>query len=433
MVLEEYHTQTLRCNRCSLCKWIPQPKIASWRFAAACPSIQKYNFHAYSGGGRVIAACALLEGKIDYTDELVKIVYTCSMCGACDVSCKMNYGGILEPLEILHELRVKCVENEKIPPRLKTLLEDVRKHENPYREPREKREEWAKGMNIKNISEEPADVLYYVGCTSAFRVPELAKATATLLEKAGVDYGILGRNELCCASTAYKIGDERLMEEHAKRNIETFNSLDVKRVVTSCSGCYHMFKSYYPFIGEMNFEVLHITEYIEQLMNQGRIKFSNGIPMKVTYHDPCHLGRLAEPHTPWKGVEKKVLGQLIITDPPREVRFGVRGVFDPPRNILKSIPGIEFKEMERIREYSWCCGSGGGVKAAYPELASFAAGERIEEAKSTGAEALVTACPFCRINLRDAITERNEKIKLYDVVELTLQAMGGETVQKGGD
>jgi len=108
-------------------------------------------------------------------------------------------------------------------------------------------------------------------------------------------------------------------------------------------------------------------------------------------------------------------------------------VFDPPRNILKSIPGIEFKEMERIREYSWCCGSGGGVKAAYPELASFAAGERIEEAKSTGAEALVTACPFCRINLRDAITERNEKIKLYDVVELTLQAMGGETVQKGGD
>lgn len=431
MTLEKYHTQTLRCNRCSLCKWIPQPKIASWRFATVCPSIQKYNFHAYSGGGRVIMACALMEDKIDYTDELIKIVYACSMCGACDVSCKMYYGGNLEPLEIMHELRVKCVEKGKIPLRHKTLLEDVRKYDNPYKEEKEKRGEWAKGMDLKDISQEKAEVLYYVGCTSAYRLPELAKATATILKKAGVDFGILGENEVCCASTAYKIGDEGLMEEYAKKNIELFNSLGVKEVVTSCSGCYHMFKSYYPLIGDMNFDVLHMTEYIERLMKEGRIKLSREIPMKVTYHDPCHLGRLAEPQVPWDGVEKKVMGQLIIMDPPKEVRFGVKGVYDPPRNILNSIPGLEFVEMERIREYSWCCGSGGGVKAAFPELASFAAAERIEEANATEAEALVTACPFCEINLGDAIKEGKEKIKLYDIVELVLEAMGEEK-GKGG-
>lgn len=431
MVLDEYHTQTLRCNRCSLCKWVPLPRIASWRFAGICPSIEKYNFHAYSGGGRVIIACALLEGKTDYTDELIKIIYACSMCGACDVSCKMNHAGLLEPYETLHELRVKCVENGKIPPRHQTLLEDVRKYENPYKEPKEKRDEWAKGMDLKDISQETADVLYYVGCTSAFRLPNLAKATATILKKSDVDFGILGQNEVCCASTAYKIGDEGLMEEYAMRNIETFNGLGVKEVVTSCSGCYHMFKVYYPKLGDMNFEVMHITEYIERLMKQGRIKFSKNIPIKVTYHDPCHLGRLAEPLVPWNGVEKRILGRLIITDPPKEIRFGVKGVYDPPRKILKSIPKLEFAEMERIREYSWCCGSGGGVKAAFPELALFAATERIEEAKSTEAEALVTACPFCEINLGDAITEGKEKIKLYDIVELVLEAMGGEK-NKGG-
>ncbi|MFB0562175.1 MAG: (Fe-S)-binding protein [Candidatus Lokiarchaeia archaeon] len=431
MSLEKYHTQALRCNRCSLCKWIPQPKIASWRFATVCPSIQKYNFHAYSGGGRVIVSCALLEDKIDYTDELIKIVYACSMCGACDVSCKMYYGGNLEPLEIMHELRAKCVEKGKIPPRHQTLLRDVRKYDNPYKEEKEKRGEWAKGMDLKDISQEKAEVLYYVGCTSAYRLPDLAKATATILKKAGEDFGILRENELCCASTAYKIGDEGLMEEYAKKNIETFNSLGVKEVVTSCSGCYHMFHSYYPLVGDMNFDVLHITEYIERLMKEGKIKFSKEVPMKVTYHDPCHLGRLAEPQVPWDGVEKKVMGQLIITDPPKEVRFGVKGVFDSPRSILKSIPGLEFVEMERIREYSWCCGSGGGVKAAFPELASFAAAERIEEANATEAEALVTACPFCEINLGDAITEGKEKIKLYDIVELVLEAIGEEGV-KGG-
>ncbi|MBS7267480.1 MAG: (Fe-S)-binding protein [Candidatus Freyarchaeota archaeon] len=431
MSLEKYHVQTLRCNRCSLCKWVPQPKIASWRFAAACPSIQKYNFHAYSGGGRIIIACALLENKIDYTDELARIVYTCSMCGACDVSCKMNYGGNLEPLEIMHALRVKCVEKGRIPPRHKTLLEDIREYDNPYKEPRKKREEWAEGMSIKDLSHEKAEVLYYVGCTSAYRLPGLARTTATILQNAGVDFGILGKEELCCASTAYKIGDEALMEEYAKDNIEKFNSLGVKQVVTSCSGCYHMFKSYYPPIGKMNFDVLHITEYIERLMKEGKIKLSKRVPIKATYHDPCHLGRLAEPHVPWNGVEKKVMGQLIITDPPKEVRFGVKGVYDPPRNILRSIPGLEFVEMERIREYSWCCGSGGGVKAAFPELASFAAAERIEEANATGAEALVTACPFCEINLGDAIREGKVKIKLYDIVELVLEAMRGEGVEGG--
>lgn len=422
--LEEYREQVLRCSRCSICKWVPLPQIKSWRFAQICPSIQKHNFHAYSGGGKVIIAGALAEGKIDWTDELIKILYSCSLCGACDVSCKMNMGGMLEPFEIMHELRIKCVEEGKLIPRHKELLEDTRKHDNPYRGPKEERDAWTKGLDLKNLPEEKAEVLYYVGCTTAYKLPGIAKATATILKKAGVDFGILGRDEKCCTSPGYLIGDSKLFEECARENIKTFNDLGVKKVVMSCAGCYHMFKVYYPRVADMKFEVLHSAEFIERLMEGGKIKLTRGIPTKATYHDPCHLGRLAEPFEPWRrDIEKKVFGQMIITEPKREVRFGVKGAYDQPRKILKSIPGLQFVEMERIREYSYCCMAGGGVKSGFPDLALFGATERLEEAKATGAEAIVSCCPFCERNLGEAVEEKGERIKLYDLTELVSESM----------
>ena len=140
--------------------------------------------------------------------------------------------------------------------------------------------------------------------------------------------------------------------------------------------------------------------------------------MSVTYHDPCHLGRLGEPFIPWKGVEKKVFNQMYIYDPPKPWRKGTYGVYEPPRDVIKSIPGVNFVEMERIKEYSWCCGAGGGVKEAYPDFAIWTANERLEEAKATGAEAIVTACPWCKNNFNDAIEEGAEKLKVMDILEL---------------
>jgi Fe-S oxidoreductase len=168
---------------------------------------------------------------------------------------------------------------------------------------------------------------------------------------------------------------------------------------------------------------VHIAEYVARLLKEGRIKLHKKIPMKVTYHDPCHLGRLGEPYIHWKGVEKKVMGQLIVHDPPKEYRRGTFGIYQPPRDVLTSIPGLRLVEMNRIKEYTWCCGAGGGVKDAFPDFALFTARERIKEAKSTGAEAMVTACPWCQRNFRDAVEQYGDSLKIYDIMELVQEAL----------
>jgi Fe-S oxidoreductase len=148
------------------------------------------------------------------------------------------------------------------------------------------------------------------------------------------------------------------------------------------------------------------------------------VPLVVTYHDPCHLGRLGEPWVHWQGKETKVMGQMIIHDPPKKFRRGAGGIYEPPRDILKSIPGLNFVEMYRIKEYAWCCGAGGGVIDAYPEFAAWTGNERLKEANAVGAEAIVSACGWCKRNFTDATKEYGEKIKIYDIIELLQMAVG---------
>ena len=382
------------------------------------------NFHAYSAGGRLIAALALLEGRIEYTDKLVEIVYQCQMDGACDVSCKVTRD--LEPLEAMLELRAKCVEDGQLLPAHMVMVESLRSDDNVLSQPKAERGKWAAGLDVKDIAREKADVLYFAGCRHSFDqdLRQTARGVVTLLERAGVDVGISGREETCCGGRAYETGYLGEFIKYAEHNIETWNGAGVSTVVTSCSDCYGTFRFHYPKIGKaMNFEVLHITEYLDLLIKGGKIKPIKKVPLQVTYHDPCHLGRLSEPYLPWVGVERKVLGQIVIKDPPKEFRRGTNGIYEPPRAVLKSIPGIELVEMERIKEYAWCCGAGGGVKEAYPDFALWTAKERIEEAKATGAEALVTACPWCERNFRDALGQNMDKMKLYDIVELLLEAL----------
>jgi Fe-S oxidoreductase len=382
------------------------------------------NFHAYSAGGRMIAALALLDGRIDYTDKLVEIVYQCQMDGACDVSCKVNRD--MDPLEVMLELRAKCVEEGQVLPAHMVMIESLRSDDNVLGEPKAERGKWAEGLDVKDITKEKAEVLYFAGCRYSFDrdLQKTARDAISLLKTAGVDVGISGKEEACCGGRAFEIGYRGELIKYAEHNMETWNAAGVRTVVTPCSDCYGAFKFHYPRIGkEMNFEVLHITEYLDRLIKEGGLKPIKKVPLKVTYHDPCHLGRLSEPYIPWEGVERKVLGQVIIKDPPREYRRGTSGIYEPPRDILRSIPGIELLEMERIKEYAWCCGAGGGVKEAYPEFALCTADERIEEAKATGAEALVTACPWCERNFRDALERSGAKIKLYDIVELLLEAI----------
>ncbi len=431
MGLSDYQGFMERCVRCSFCKWVPQFQIRSYRFAPGCPSIQYGNFHAYSGGGKVLTALSLVTGRInDYSDEMLKTVHACSMCGACDISCKLNHGGNVEPLETIRELRTKLVEDGQSDIAHMALIDGLKKEDNMFGEPKSDRSKWAEGLTVKDILEEKADVYLHVGCHLAYdeALWPVIRGAVKILQKAGVNFGIAKKEEVCCGGRAYEMGYKGEFQNYAESMAGRVKESGAKILLTCCSDGYGTFKQHYPKVGHAfeNVEVLHITEYIERLIKEKKIKFSQEVPMRVTYHDPCHLGRLGEPYIPWNGTLKKVLNAMIINDPPREVHFGVNGVYDAPRNILRGIPGVEFVEMERIREYSYCCGAGGGAKEAYPDFASMAARDRIEEAKTTGAEALVTACPWCERNFKDALQETDDNLEVCDIVGLVLKGMGIE-------
>lgn len=425
MALEDYRADMERCSRCSYCKWIPFAHVKSWRFAKGCPSIEFNKFHSYSAGGRYAVALSFLSNRSSYTDKFLDVVYKCQMCGTCDVACKVcRY---LEPLECMLEFRARCVEDGQLLPQHVPVIDNLRKEDNMVMEPKEERGKWAEGLKVKDLTKEPAEVVFYAGCRLSFdkELWRVAWATVTLLKNAGVDIGIMGKDEVCCGGRAYNMGYRGEFTKYAEHNIEAWTTAGVKTVVTACSDCYSTLLFRYPSETgkKVNFKVLHIAQYLDQLIKEGKIKLTKAVPMKVTYHDPCHLGRLGESYIPWAGVEKKIRGHIVVHEPPKPIRRGANGVYDEPRGVLNAIPGLELVEMERIREYSWCCGAGGGVKEAYPEFALWTAMERIEEAKTTGAEAIVTACAWCERSFLDAINSNGEKMKVYDIVELVQQAI----------
>jgi Fe-S oxidoreductase len=424
MALKDYKKDMMRCTRCSECKWIPLAQIKSWRFAQVCPSIGRYNFHAYSAGGRLTMGLSMLINRIGYSDDFLDILYRCQMCGACDVSCKCNKD--MEPLAIAQELRIKAVEDGQLLPAHMPVIDGLRKEDNMVQGKKTDRGKWAEGLDVKNITRDKTEVYYHAGCRYCFdeELWPAARGAVTLLKKAGVNVGISGKDENCCGGRAYELGYQGEFTKYAENNIEMLKTAGIKTVVTSCADGYYAFKVLYPkIIKKLDLEVLHITEYLDRLIREGKLKLTKRIPMTVTYHDPCHLGRLGEPYVPWEGVEKKVFNHMYIYDPPKPWRKGTNGVYQVPRDVIKSIPGLELVEMERTREYAWCCGAGGGVIDAYPDFAMWTALERIKEAMDTGAEAIVTACPWCKRNFNDAIKESGDRLKVYDIVELVEQAI----------
>jgi len=420
MSLEKYRWDLVNCERCSMCKWVHPWSVKSKANAMICPSLRKYKYDAYSAQGRFDLARGLLENEIELTDKALEVIYTCTLCGACDVTCKFTRD--MEPLEILHELRSLAVKQNKGPlPGHMPAVESIRRNNNPWLQPNARRGHWARKLNVKDLSKEKAEVLYFAGCTYSYNanLQHVARATYSLLQKAGVDVGILGAAEGCCASPVLKVGMDDLFEELAGRNIAAFNKLGVKQIITSCAGCYGVFKSRYPAVGSMNFEVLHAVSYFERLLQSGTLKPTKPVPLKVTWHDPCHAGRGGEDQDIWDGVRVK----WGLSDPPRQRNYGTNGMYDQPRTILRAIPGVELVEMERIREFSWCCGAGGGVRSAFPEFAVETARERIREAKATGAQALVTSCPWCEANLQDGAHADGGGIEVLSLVDLLARSL----------
>ena len=411
-----------RCLRCSICKWIPQIQIKSQKYATICPSIDKFNYHAYSGGGRIILALALEMGRLQPSEEIRDLVYKCTECGGCAIACK--FLNTLEPLEIIIKLREKLVDSGYGPmPQHKQYIEAVKKENNPYNEPHEKRFDWLPD----DIEIDPnSKVLYFIGCTSSYRRKEMARATTRILNAAGVSFNVLQGEESCCGSPVLRTGDVKTFQDLLKKNLDIIESKNIETIIFSCAGCYDTFKVDYPLYRSYNFRVLHTVEFFDELLEKGQLNFTKKLPLTITYHDPCHLGRMAERYERWDGDVVDLMPLISINVPPKPKRTGDKGIYEAPRRILKRIPGLKLVEMERIKEYSYCCGAGAAEKSAFPELAIHTAKTRIEEAEDTGASIITSACPFCSTNLQDGIKEKGSNLKFLDIGELMLMSLGLE-------
>jgi heterodisulfide reductase subunit D len=348
----------------------------------------------------------LLGKKPVEEEEIKRIVadlYECSTCKQCHYVCPVN----IDTVELWEAIRRSFVDAGYGPlDSQKDLVTSVKSYDNPWRQPRSSRARWTRvAKKKKRIKEEPkdlskskAEVIYFVGCTGSYdvNVEEVAINTVNIFEFSATDFGILGNKERCCGSVLLRMGDHESFETIAKENIKQFNELGIKALVTSCSGCFKTIKEDYAKIGGMNFDVKHTAEYLVDLIKAGKLELKHEVKMKVTYHDPCHLGR----HS---------------------------GVFDAPREVLKSIPGIEFVEMERSREFSRCCGAGGGLKAGYPDIQNKISQKRVTDALATGATELVSACPFCYQGLQVGIQSMNAPITMRDITELVYMSLTGKT------
>ena len=316
-------------------------------------------------------------------------LWDCTTCATCYSRCPKQ----VNPMEAIIAMRSAFVEKGRVHPNVKTALESTFRHGNPLTMLRADRAAWAKDLSIKAIAE-GAEYLYYVGCTPSYdpRVQQVARSLVSILQRAGVDFGILGTEENCCASEVRRLGEAGLFEMMVEENTALFKELNLSKMFTTSPHCFNAFKNDYPKNG---LQVQHYTQVLAGLIENDSLKFSGEFSRRVTYHDPCYLGKHNQ-------------------------------IFDEPRTVLRSIPALELVEMDRSREKSLCCEGGGGrmwLEGTNPgtRLAQL----RVQEALETGAQILATACPFCLLTLDEAVKHQKaeERLRVMDIAEITAQAL----------
>lgn len=398
--LSEVKDAALSCVQCGQCR------VANWPSKGVFYVCPVYNtditpkFDPFFARGKGIILRGLFWGDLELSQEISDIIFQCTLCGSCYEFCFDAHNDNFEfvthrwtdHVKVYEALRADLVEAgfpiESQVPMNKAMVELL----NPYERDNKDKVEWTEKLDfkVKDASSEQAEYLYFVGCTAALTpvIQTVAINTAEILKKLGIDFSVFGENEVCCGSVAMRTGDRNAFEAVAKKNIELFKKSGIKKIITSCAGCYRTLKKDY---GERleNIEILHTVEFLDDLLNQGNISIKK-LDINTTYHDPCHIGR----HM---------------------------GVYDAPRRILNKISN--FIEIKTNREGAMCCGAGGGVRKGFPELSLEMAKNRVKEAEDTGAQYLVSTCPFCYRNLSDAIIALNSDLKMVDLVELFLESL----------
>lgn len=328
------------------------------------------------------------EATFGLTEIESEDIWRCATCGRCVEQCPRG----VQQIELGVSLRRIATEYGVFPAPVKsirTISAGLTAQGNPFGEERKNRADWAKGLSVKTFTE-GMEILYFPGCYPSYdpRMQRVARATVNILNTAGVDFGILGQKESCCGESIRKTGDEELFKRLARENIKTFIDNGVKKIVVSSPHCYHTFKNEYPEF-MVNFEVIHCSQYLFELIDEGRLEITKEYRKDLTYHDPCYLGR----HN---------------------------GIYDEPREVLKKIPGIELDEMPDSRENSLCCGGGGGrIWMETPKGERFS-DLRLEQAIGVGAKVLATCCPYCITNFEDSRVnmEYEGVLEIKDITEI---------------
>ena len=381
MYLEIHTADILSCNICSFkyCR-------------GACPVYDIVRSEGIAPSGFNHYALGILKGMIHYTPSAAEQIYKCTTCGACrtDGCVVPGFGDPIDTPRIIEAMRAEIVEQGMAPQSVRALAQQILETGNPYGEPPEAR---GARLSASFVSEKQADILYFMGCAAGYRHPAPAQAALRLLEKARVSVMLLGNREPCCGLTLFSVGERKKAAELACRNVETLQATGVQEVIFSDAGCYRAFKKVYPEELEVSvpFKVYHITEYLERLVLEDRLTFKKKLEKKVTYHDPCNLGIQS-------------------------------GVYEAPRNLLGKIPGLKYIEMKKTRDKTRSVGVGGGFEFIFPEMAKELALKRIEEAKATEAEILVSACPAVEAHL--TVTASGQTgLLIQDITELLVEAL----------
>ncbi|MDI6690706.1 MAG: succinate dehydrogenase iron-sulfur subunit [Candidatus Bathyarchaeota archaeon] len=381
MDLKKYWDLTL-CTKCSIC-YSACPAAIDQRFLGPSTLTANYRFIADSRD----------EGLDERLKPMADNVWLCTSCNSCTLFCPK----LVNCSNAIIDDRSLLVESGVIPRTVKDVLESVIKYHNPMGSHQSKRMDWARGLNVKAFPEvAKADVLYFVCCSAAYdmRNQEMAKAMAALLDKMGISYATLGSEEWCCGDHILRLGEKGLFEELAEHNIGLFKKFNAEKIVVLSPHCYNSFKNDKPY-ADAGLNVQHYTQFLAEAIDKGKLKTSKTINKRVTYHDPCFLGKR-------------------------------NNIYDTPRQILQSIKGLELVEMKRTRQNSFCCGGGAGrvwTEEAVPEKRPCV--ERLKEALALDVEVIATACPFCVTTLEDAVKvlDVEGKIVVKDILELLMDAV----------
>lgn len=423
--LKKLQHEMHKCFRCNLCKMVPLPVVKHPDFFDICPANREYVFHSYSGSGKQIMALALTEGRIKADKKLSEITYACTTCGSCDVSCKFNMDA--ERQKVNMALREHMVDEKLENPHHRETVKNLKKYGHPNGNIPVPSGNWAKDLGIKILPKDKAEILLYAGCMQRVDPSsvKILRKFVQILNAAEVDFGILGDNEPSCGLHAYWTGYRDTFKSIASKTASRINKAGVKKIVTVSGSCLGAFRSKYPeYSVAPDAEVVHASEFIWSLIKDKKLSLPNKVNRNVTYHDPCYLGKQSEPPIVWKGESKLTHGCVTYNVPTKPVNLGTKGVFDAPRKILKRVKGLKFSEMYRIREYSFCCGGGGGVPSAYPDMGAAAALHRFEEAKNVGADYLITACHECRMHFIKSGQQSKETsvLPVIDIIDIVHQA-----------